>query len=220
MQAWAFTFAEQLVLNLAGPLLSVIVVGLAAAELTRRAQNRRDARLREADRRREDENRAAERRSRDLDLKATLVDEMTEGTERYFSRLSLIELKGESAESSLDDAIADWRMAWASVSAKLGVYVPRSSTVHAEWGWIGAALWTLFFLFKNETPEAREQIVRQNSEYFGDDPGQVRALIERPLTNVGPALAQYDFELERLLDRYRGRREAVLLSLLRESPAS
>jgi hypothetical protein len=88
-----FTFTEQLVLNLVGPLLTVLlgtlIIGLGAQELVqraerrreeaaRRAQQRREDAAREAQERREDAMREAERRRADHALRERLIAEVTQ----------------------------------------------------------------------------------------------------------------------------------------------
>lgn len=73
-----FTFAEQLVLNLAGPLLTALVVGIGVAVLTRRAQNRRDSQIRDSDLRRADQLLEIERHREDHALRERLISQAIE----------------------------------------------------------------------------------------------------------------------------------------------
>jgi hypothetical protein len=80
----AFTFGEQLILNLAGPLLTVLVVGIGVAEWTRRAQNRRDAQIRASDQRRADEALMIERHRENHSLRERLLSQAIEGPSRLY----------------------------------------------------------------------------------------------------------------------------------------
>src|SRR5437879_4165260 len=51
--------------------------------------------------------------AKSLELKAAMVEEIAKSTETFFSRIELIELKGEAAVTSLDEALTDWRTSYA-----------------------------------------------------------------------------------------------------------
>lgn len=76
--AQSFTFVEQLLLNVAGPLLTALVVGFGAAEVFRRAQVRRENALRESDRRRAEEAIKLERLREDHELRDRLISQAIE----------------------------------------------------------------------------------------------------------------------------------------------
>ena len=78
MGVQGFTFAEQLVLNLAGPLFTALLVGIGVAEFARRAQNRRDTRIRESDRRRAEEALQVERHRENHALRERLIGQAIE----------------------------------------------------------------------------------------------------------------------------------------------
>ena len=78
ISAQSFTFVEQLLLNVAGPLLTALVVGFGAAEVFRRAQIRRENVLRESDRRRAEQAVHLERLREDHDLRDRLISQAIE----------------------------------------------------------------------------------------------------------------------------------------------
>lgn len=156
--------------------------------------------------------------AKQLETKLRLVEEIALATETYFSRLQLIELKGAAAAVSLDDALGDWRATYAVLDAKLEAYFPKNPSIQRQWSEIGAALWTTYFLLRNETPEARLAIFSQNERYFGKDVQRFQTLIDTPIERVGDKGA-YDRELQPLLDRFRFQRRDLLRDLPR-SPLS
>ena len=154
--------------------------------------------------------------AKSLELKAAMVEDIAKSTETFFSRLQLIELKGEAAVTSLDEALTDWRTSYAVLDAEISTYFPFSDALRREWGQVGAELWTTYFLLANNTPAKREAFFKESVLLFGDDPEAYRTLIDVSITHVGSRKAEYDFELQKLLDTFRFHREKVLHRLLSE----
>ena len=99
-----------------------------------------------------------------------MVEDIAKSTETFFSRLQLIELKGEAAVTSLDEALTDWRTSYAVLDAKISTYFPFSDELRREWRQVGAELWTTYFLLANDTPAKREALFKESVLLFGDDP--------------------------------------------------
>ena len=151
-----------------------------------------------------------------LQLKVSLIEDICKTSETYFSRLQLIQNQGEHATISLDNALADWRTDHATIEAKLDIYFPSSKDIHRDWGRLGAALWTTYFLLANQTSKARRSIFEQNIGIFPDQLDRFGTLIDVSIMNVGDRRAEYDIELQALLDTFRFQRLALLNMMQRE----
>jgi hypothetical protein len=147
-------------------------------------------------------------------LKVSLVEDIVKATEVYFSRLQLLELQGSNAAVSIDDALAEWRTSYAIIGAKLGTYFHSNTPILTAWEKIGSALWTTYFFLKNDTPKARRILFKQNVGVFPEALDNFETLIDVPILNVGSKVAQYDLELQKLLDVFRFERLALLDSMI------
>jgi hypothetical protein len=153
-------------------------------------------------------------RAKQLELKALLIEDIAQSTETFFSQLQLLELKGDGAPVSLDDALANWRTSYAVLDAKLSTYFPHVSTVEDQWIWFGSALWATYFLFKNDTPAARRETMVEFANFL-PDPQAYPNLISESIAHVKDRQT-YDVQLQMLLDRFRFRRRDLMASLLNE----
>jgi hypothetical protein len=127
-----FSFTEQLLLNLAGPLLTVVGIGFFASWITRRAQERREERTRVAQERREDQIREGQRRREDLALRERLITEVTQApsalylaTQHYWrAKNDLREEQLTPFRDALDAQYLDSRRAGTVLEHLLELYFP------------------------------------------------------------------------------------------------
>jgi hypothetical protein len=153
-------------------------------------------------------------RAEELKLKASLVRTVTEATESYFGSIQLVEYIGTSAPKTLEEAFVEWRIQHGAIEADIQAYLTQDTELFRLWSALGAGLWTLFFLLRNQTPEARRAILLQNTHLLRRGEEDCKTLIERPLTGVGESHAQYDFKLSMLLDTFRFQRLEIVKRIL------
>jgi uncharacterized membrane-anchored protein YhcB (DUF1043 family) len=136
-----FSFTEQLLLNLAGPLLTVVVgtlvIGLFASRITRKAQERREDEMRKAQERREDEMRNAEERREHHALRERLITDVTQAptalylATQHYSRAKLDKLPAEQLKpfrDALDAQYLESRRTGIVLEHLLELHFPESTS--------------------------------------------------------------------------------------------